>query len=235
MAQRSKRCAQLPCTWAQWQGVMHAPTLCITIFAISPPTVIDYQPERVMLSNLEKPHLPRVRLRFDRFELDETEARLVYAGEPLALAPKPFAVLCALARAPRMLVTKDALLDAVWGHRFVSDSVLKSTISEVRSALQDDPKQPRCIETVHTRGYRFIAAAVSVPSQPEPAAAVDAVAAPDPSAQRALMLLCRSDAALARLIRAVAATLERERFPSTEIDPSGMSAVDRFGRDLVPC
>ena len=112
-----------------------------------------------------KPDLPVARLRFDRFELDEAEARLTCAGEPVALAPKPFAVLCALARAPRTLVTKNALLDAVWGHRFVTESVLKSAISEVRAALGDDPKQPRYIETVSRRGYRFIAAAAGAPSQ----------------------------------------------------------------------
>ena len=105
------------------------------------------------------------RLRFDRFELDEAEARLTCAGEPVALAPKPFAVLCALARTPGRLVTKNALLDLVWGHRFVTDAVLKSAISEVRAALDDDPKQPRYIETVSRHGYRFIAAAVSSPTQ----------------------------------------------------------------------
>ena len=105
------------------------------------------------------------RLRFDHFELDEAEARLTCAGQPVPLAPKPFAVLCALARTPCMLVTKNALLDAVWGHRFVTESVLKSAISEVRAALGDDPKPPRYIETVSRRGYRFIAAAVGAPSQ----------------------------------------------------------------------
>ena len=55
------------------------------------------------------------RLRFDRFELDEAEARLTCSGQPVALAPKPFAVLCVLARTPQMLVTKNGLLDAVWG------------------------------------------------------------------------------------------------------------------------
>ncbi|HET7365994.1 MAG TPA: AAA family ATPase [Burkholderiales bacterium] len=105
---------------------------------------------------------PSLRLRFDTFELDEADARLMRAGEAVQLAPKPFAVLCALARAPGALVTKNALLDSVWGHRFVSESVLKSTISELRSALHDDPKQPRYIETVSRRGYRFIAA-VSAP------------------------------------------------------------------------
>jgi len=137
-------------------------------------------------------------LRFDRFELDEADARLTCAGQPVALAPKPFAVLCALARTPRMLVTKNALLDAVWGHRFVSESVLKSAISEVRAALGDDPKQPRYIETVSRRGYRFIAA---------PAGAQAQIA----SALETVMSLCRSDAALADLIRSIATALERER------------------------
>ena len=54
------------------------------------------------------------------------------------------------------LVTKNALRDLVWGHHFVTDAVLKSAISEVRAALDDDPKQPRYIETVWRHGYRFI-------------------------------------------------------------------------------
>jgi DNA-binding winged helix-turn-helix (wHTH) protein len=149
-------------------------------------------------------------LRFDRFELDEADARLTCAGEPVALPPKPFAVLCALARTPRMLVTKNALLDAVWGHRFVTESVLKSAVSEVRAALGDDPKQPRYIETVSRRGYRFIAAAVGTPAQSAPVVRAGA-AGQGHAALAALTALCRGDAALADLIRTVAATLERER------------------------
>src|SRR5262245_8918290 len=97
------------------------------------------------------------RLRFDSFELDEADARLTRAGQPVPLPPKPFAVLCTLARSPGRLVTKNVLLDSVWGHRFVTESALKTAISEVRAALGDDPKQPRYIETVSRRGYRFIA------------------------------------------------------------------------------
>jgi DNA-binding winged helix-turn-helix (wHTH) protein len=70
-------------------------------------------------------------------------------------------VLCALARTPGRLVTKNALLDLVWGHRFVTDSVLKTAISEVRAALGDDSREPRYIETVSRRGYRFIGATAS--------------------------------------------------------------------------
>ena len=112
-----------------------------------------------------------LRLRFDAFELDEADARLTRDGEPIPLAPRPFEVLCALARTPRTLVTKNALLDSVWGHRFVSDSVLKTTVSALRAALGDDPKQPRYIETVSRRGYRFIGkvSAAATPGESPPA------------------------------------------------------------------
>src|SRR5271157_4477046 len=106
------------------------------------------------------------RLRFDRFDLDEAEARLTCAGEPIALAPKPFAVLCALAREPGCLLRTNALLDKVWGHQFVTDSVLRTAISELRTALDDDARKPRFIETVSRRGYRFIAAPRAIAAAP---------------------------------------------------------------------
>lgn len=98
-----------------------------------------------------------VRARFDRFELDEANACLLRDGQAVSLAPTPFAVLCALVRHPGMLLTKNALLDQVWGHQFVSESVLKTVISELRTTLKDDARRPRFIETVSRRGYRFIA------------------------------------------------------------------------------
>ncbi|MBW8311744.1 MAG: AAA family ATPase [Rhizobium sp.] len=108
-------------------------------------------------------------VRFDDFELDEANALLLRGGAAVALAPTPFGLLCALARRPGALMTKHVLLDTVWGHRFVSDSVLKGAVSEIRSALGDDPKAPRYIETVPRRGYRFVVEPVSVPV-PTPAA-----------------------------------------------------------------
>ncbi|MFS2126314.1 ATP-binding protein [Pseudomonas sp. Pseusp97] len=98
-----------------------------------------------------------LRIRFADFELDEANACLMRHGEAVTLTPTPFALLCALAREPGMLMRKDALLDAVWGHRFVSESVLKTAISELRLALADNPRQPDIIETVSRHGYRFIA------------------------------------------------------------------------------
>ena len=113
-----------------------------------------------------------IRLRFDAFDLDEANARLTRQGEPVALPPKALAVLCTLARHRGNLVTKNDLLNAVWGHQHVSESLLKSVISEVRSALQDDAKRPRYIETVSRFGYRFIGNVLPEPPLAEPERAV---------------------------------------------------------------
>ena len=59
------------------------------------------------------------------------------------------------------LVTKDALLEAVWPDTAVSDAILKVSIREIRKVLGDSARAPRFIETVHRRGYRFIAAVTS--------------------------------------------------------------------------
>ncbi|WP_371227052.1 transcriptional regulator [Pseudomonas sp. QE6] len=72
-----------------------------------------------------QPNPDPLRIRFADFELDEANACLTRQGQAVALTPTPFALLCALAREPGTLLRKDALLDAVWGHRFVSESVLR--------------------------------------------------------------------------------------------------------------
>jgi DNA-binding winged helix-turn-helix (wHTH) protein/tetratricopeptide (TPR) repeat protein len=96
-------------------------------------------------------------VQFGEFDLDEANASLLRRGKPVAMPPTPFALLCALVKRPGTLLTKHALLDEVWGHQFVTDSVLKTAISDLRTALDDDARQPRYIETVARRGYRFIA------------------------------------------------------------------------------
>jgi len=96
-------------------------------------------------------------LKLGEFILDESNARVTRDGVALEVPPKAFAVLCHLARNAQKLVTKDELLDVVWGHRHVSESVLKTTINQLRTQLGDDPRAPRYIETANRRGYRFVA------------------------------------------------------------------------------
>lgn len=123
----------------------------------------------------------QLQLRFDSFELDEADARLRRDGKPVALPPKAFGVLCALARQPGVLVTKNALLDAVWVHQHVSESVLKTTVSQLRAALADDASSPRYIETASRLGYRFIGKGTRPVAGPEKTAPAIPIPATDPA------------------------------------------------------
>lgn len=103
---------------------------------------------------------------FGPFRLDLRDERLWRGPAALPLRPKPWAVLrCLVAQAGR-LVTKDALLEAVWPETTVSDAALTAAIRDLRRALGDDARTPQFIETVHGRGYRFIAP-VSAATPPE--------------------------------------------------------------------
>jgi predicted ATPase/DNA-binding winged helix-turn-helix (wHTH) protein len=73
-----------------------------------------------------------------------------------ALEPKVFAVLTQLVMRPGELVTRDQLLDAVWGHRYVTPSTLNRVIALARRSLADDAEEPRFIQTVHGSGYRYV-------------------------------------------------------------------------------
>jgi len=138
-----------------------------------------------------------LRVSFGGFELDEAEALLSRNGQAVAVAPKTFAVLCALARHPGALISKNALLDAVWGHQFVSDSTLKTSISELRAVLEDDARHPRYIETAARRGYRFVAETTVLRTAGAAAAAGSSDAGA--LAEGAATIMVGREAALARL------------------------------------
>ena len=87
---------------------------------------------------------------------DPENQLLTIAGERVQLSPKAFSVLDYLNQHKQKLVTKEDLLSAVWPNVFVTDAVLKVAVGELRKALNDHPKQPTFIETVHRKGYRFI-------------------------------------------------------------------------------
>lgn len=119
---------------------------------------------------------------FGPYLLDAAEARLTRDGAALALSGRPLAVLALLAAHPGRLLDKDTVLDAVWGHRHVSESVLKGAVNTLRTVLGDDARTPRYVETVSRRGYRFIAAlqAAVTGSVAETAAVPEPAPAPAP-------------------------------------------------------
>jgi DNA-binding winged helix-turn-helix (wHTH) protein/tetratricopeptide (TPR) repeat protein len=101
--------------------------------------------------------------------LDVANARLQRGRSAFPLRPKTLAVLHCLVRSAGRLVTKEELIAEVWDGAAVSDWVLTRVIRELRSSLGDDARKPRVIETVHRRGYRFVAplAAPVIPAEPD--------------------------------------------------------------------
>src|SRR4029453_3859972 len=98
--------------------------------------------------------------RFADFHLRPGHACLWRGTEGVALPPKAFEVLHYLVTHPDRLVTKDALLEAVWPETAVSEAVVRIAIGEVRRALGDTAQASRYIATVPRRGYRFVAPVV---------------------------------------------------------------------------
>jgi DNA-binding winged helix-turn-helix (wHTH) protein/tetratricopeptide (TPR) repeat protein len=94
---------------------------------------------------------------FGAFDLDTDVFELRRAGAPVAVEPQVFSVLAYLVEHRNRVVTKNELLDNVWGDRFVSESALTTRVKAARRAVGDDGAQQRVIKTVHGRGFRFIA------------------------------------------------------------------------------
>jgi DNA-binding response OmpR family regulator len=90
--------------------------------------------------------------------LDRRARRATLAGKVLELTPKAFAVLEHLMTHPDEAVTRERLLDVVWGWAYPAGTrTVDTRMAELRRALNDDPSEPRFIETIPSEGYRFIA------------------------------------------------------------------------------
>jgi predicted ATPase/DNA-binding winged helix-turn-helix (wHTH) protein len=94
---------------------------------------------------------------FPPFRLDPLSVQLWEDDRRVSIRPKVLEVLLYLVSNPDRLITKEELLDTVWAKTRVSESLPKDYVQELRRVLHDDPKSPKFIETVHGRGYRFIA------------------------------------------------------------------------------
>src|ERR1043165_2816955 len=99
--------------------------------------------------------MPDRALTFGRYRL-EPRSGLRSGAREVRLTPKALALLSFLAERAGEVVSKDELFAAVWPETTVGDAALVTCIQELRKALEDDARQPRYIETLHRRGYRFI-------------------------------------------------------------------------------
>ena len=158
---------------------------------------------------------------FGAFHFDRANGILSRGGVEVPLPPRALGVLSFLLDRPGRVVSKQALLDGVWNGAYVTETSLSEAVSLLRQALGDEAQRPLYIQTVHRRGYRFIAAlrpeeppgpreapggppssvpyAVPAPPPPTPAAEPRPAAAADPVPARRSLRGAAVAAALALL------------------------------------
>jgi len=98
-------------------------------------------------------------IRFDEFEVDLRAYQLRRSGTTLKLERIPMEVLLLLVERRGQLVTREEIIEKLWGKDVFldTDNAINTAIRKIRQALKDDPEQPRFVQTVTGRGYRFIA------------------------------------------------------------------------------
>ncbi|HET6930330.1 MAG TPA: winged helix-turn-helix domain-containing protein, partial [Candidatus Acidoferrum sp.] len=116
-------------------------------------------------------------IRFGLYEVDFTSQELRKSGVKIKIQDQPFQILALLLERPGQIVTREEIQKRLWAgdNTFVDfDLGLNSAVKKLRQALGDESDNPRFIETLYRRGYRFLA-----PVQDEPAgAAASSTAAP---------------------------------------------------------
>jgi len=103
-------------------------------------------------------------VRFEDFELDLRSYQVRRSGRTLKLERIPMEVLFLLVERRGQLVTREQIVEKLWGKEVFldTDNAINTAIRKIRQVLKDDPEQPRFVQTVTGRGYRFIALVAEV-------------------------------------------------------------------------
>lgn len=117
------------------------------------------------------------RYAFGPFRMDLAERLLTRGGAHLPLPPKAFDLLALLVRDGGHLIEKDRIMQALWPETFVEEANLANLIGLLRKTFGDSSGNPRYIQTIPKRGYRFIAAVLETEPAPAPRAEEPASAA----------------------------------------------------------
>lgn len=127
------------------------------------------------------------RFSFLDFEIDREAVRASREGRPLALEPKAFDLLLLLAANPGRVVEKQEIFERIWPDAVVTDNALARVVTHLRRELGDSADQARVVETVRTRGYRFLPE-IGAPSARSGPSAPDSDPAPRAPARRPLSM-----------------------------------------------
>jgi two-component system response regulator RegX3 len=107
-----------------------------------------------LLQEMQK-YKPQATLRFGDIEIDRKSSGIKKAGIPVKLKPLELKMLLYLYDRRGIEVTKDELLEKVWGDTFIGEGTLSVHIRHLREKLEDDPKNPQYIKTAWGSGYLF--------------------------------------------------------------------------------
>lgn len=116
--------------------------------------------------------------------------RITKGDQTVSVEPKVINVLVCLAEHPGEVLSKERIIQSVWPKTFVTDYVLTYSISELRKAFGDDPKNPRIIQTIPRRGYRLIAEVAQETQSPQSQPSVAVLAFYDMSSDRDQEYFC---------------------------------------------
>ena len=139
--------------------------------------------------------MPESLVHFEEFDLDLRKYELRRSGQPVKLERIPMELLILLIETRGTLVTREAIIERIWGKDVFLETErgINTAINKLRAVLRDDPRQPRFLQTVIGKGYRFIAE-VQVESEvdssvsPAPLTAISAEASPDPKSSARLVV-----------------------------------------------
>jgi len=93
----------------------------------------------------------------NQWQLRPEENRVYHGNEFLDLQPRCMSLFQFLAERPGQVVTRQELMDGVWEGRIVGEDALNNCVKKLRRLLNDDPKNPKVIETISKKGYRMVA------------------------------------------------------------------------------
>ena len=169
--------------------------------------------------------MPEPLIKFDDLELDLASYQLRRNGSVLKLEKIPMELLILLVTRSGQLVRREEIVDKLWGKDVFLDSEqgVNTAIRKIRQVLDDDPDQPRFIETVVGKGYRFVAR-INTPVEPQIVSGISTPSRSQIGTRLALLIL-----ALTAL--SVGAYLSVRHFRSaitTRNDPIPSKAVERF-------
>src|SRR5688572_9627954 len=112
---------------------------------------------RTVLRRAAPPALGEARLSVGELEIDSGSREVMRDGRPLKLTAKEFDLLWFLASHPRHVFSRSQLMDRVWGYESALDTgTVTVHVRRLREKIEEDPAQPRFLETVWGVGYRFV-------------------------------------------------------------------------------